>query len=84
MRNLEEAKFAKDNMWLKMCQLSPEKYEVTVDNDSISARQLPDCDCDDGCEKCEDFEGEYYSFSTWGEEFIVNLLRWCGIKAERC
>ena len=62
-----------DKLWLKKCRLNPKRYYITVDNDSITAKERSEAD-----------DADYYTFSEWGEEFICKLLEWCGISAERC
>ena len=71
-----------DKIWLEKCKQQPEKYGMSVDNDVISAFEINPFE--EGTDEAYDFDGERYSFSAWGEEFIINLLKEIGIMAEHC
>jgi hypothetical protein len=74
----------KDREWFNKCKQYPEKYQITVDNDCISANETNPFDPDTQEEQFNNFDGGHYSFSEFGEDFIVGLLRHIGIDADQC
>jgi len=72
----------RDKLWLEKCKNS-DKYEITVDNDCIWVSEVNPYE-EDTKEWYAFDGGENYTFSTWGEEFIIELLKLIGIKADRC
>lgn len=71
-----------DKIWLEKCKQQPEKYEISVDNDCISVYEVNPFK--EGTEECYDFDGSRYTFSKWGEHFIIALLKCIGINADHC
>jgi negative regulator of genetic competence, sporulation and motility len=71
-----------DKFWLEKCKQEPKKYEISVDNDVVSVSEINPFEED--TEEWYAFDGEYYRFSAWGEGFIVEILKFIGIKADRC
>lgn len=71
-----------DKIWLEKCKQQPEKYEISVDNDCISANEINPYKED--TEEWYDFDGGRYTFSEWGEYFIVALLKYIGTNADHC
>lgn len=65
----------KDREWLKKCINHPERYKIFVDNDDIFVAELTEDDP-------EGMEMSPYTFSDFGEEFILWLLRELGCNAE--
>lgn len=72
----------KDKEWLEKCKTHPEKYEISVDNDCISVREVNPYEEDTA--EWYNFDGKYYNFSKFGEYFIVGLLNYIGVKADHC
>ena len=71
-----------DKIWLEKCKQQPNKYAISVDNDNVSVYEVNPFEED--TDEWYNFDGEYYNFSTWGQEFIVDLLREIGINADYC
>lgn len=64
-----------DKEWLKRCIDNPDKYKIYVDNDDIFVVEITEEDPDG-------MEGSSYSFSEFGEEFIVWLLTQMGTNVD--
>lgn len=67
-------------IWLEKIKDS-DKYEVTVDNDNVSISEVNPFEED--TDEWHSFIGEYKSFNMMPEEFLIELLNWIGIKADR-
>lgn len=59
----------KDIEWLEKCKANPTRYPITVDNDDISVYD-------------NETEGVVHSFSEYGYEFALVLLKHIGCNAE--
>lgn len=58
-----------DVEWLERCKEEAEKYRVYVDNDCINVVDLEQ-------------DESVYTFSTFGYEFALELLRYIGCDAD--
>lgn len=66
--------------WLQKVKNS-NKYEITVDNDHVSVNEINPFEED--TDEWYNFDGEYCNFNMFPEEFLVEVLKWIGIKADR-
>lgn len=66
--------------WLEKVKNS-DKYEIKVDNDCISVNEINPFEED--TDEWDNFDGEYHGFDIFPEEFLVEVLKWIGIKADR-
>ena len=57
--------------WLSKLSKYPKQYKLVVDNDSIWIDDVSEEEC-------------VFSFSSYGEEFIVELMNYLGYNAEHC
>lgn len=64
-----------DREWLKKCIDHPDKYKIYVDNDDVFVVEITEEDPDG-------MESDTYSFSDFGEEFILWILKELGINAD--
>lgn len=64
-----------DRKWIKKCMDEPDRYKIYVDNDDIFVVEI-------SYEDSDDMSISPYSFSDFGEEFIVWLLKELGINAD--
>jgi hypothetical protein len=70
----------KEKEWIERCKKFPTLYEVVVDNDSVWINGLPDEIDNDGLQ-----DSTYeFTFNDYGQDFIVNLLKYIGCNADHC
>jgi hypothetical protein len=69
-----------EKKWIDKCKKFPTLYQIVVDNDSIWIDGLSD---DVGDDKLHDTTFEF-SFHDYGEDFILNLLKYIGCSADGC
>ena len=58
-----------DVLWLGKCKEEPEKYRIDVDNDCIFVTDLEQDEC-------------VHTFSSFGYEFALELLKYIGCNAD--
>lgn len=57
-----------EKAWLEQCRHRPQDFTIFIDNDHISIYPAA-------------ADGESFTFASWGENFILHLLRHIGCSA---
>ena len=57
--------------WIKLAVENNNDYHIIVDNDCIYIEETDECEC-------------VFTFNSFGQDFIVNLLNYIGCNAEYC
>lgn len=69
--------------WIEKCKNDNSgRYEISVDNDCIWVSEKQDREEFEDCDWVN--HETVFEFNDYGQDFIVNLLKYIGCKADHC